>query len=79
LPTGEFVAGGDSNPLAAVPELINSLSPGEELVILRNQQPVARLVGEPVSKRRPGSAQDTILHMADDFDAPLKEFREYMQ
>jgi antitoxin (DNA-binding transcriptional repressor) of toxin-antitoxin stability system len=67
---------------AKLPELIGNLSPGEELVILRNQQPVARLVGEPVPKRRPrrpGSAKDTILHMADDFDAPLEDFKEYMQ
>lgn len=67
---------------AKLPELIDSLSPGEELVILRNQQPVARLVGEPVPARRPrrpGSAKDKILHMADDFDAPLEDFKEYMQ
>ena len=67
---------------AKLSELIDSLSPGEELVILRNQQPVARLVGEPMPTRRPrqpGSAKDKILHMADDFDAPLEDFKEYMQ
>ena len=67
---------------AKLPELIDSLSPGEELVIMRDQQPVARLVGEPVPKRRPrrpGSAKGKILHMADDFDAPLEDFKEYMQ
>ena len=54
----------------------------EELVIVRNQQPVAKLVGEPAVKRRPrqpGSARQSILHMAGDFDAPLEDFKEYME
>lgn len=59
---------------AHLPELVDKLTPGEELVILRNEQPIARLVGEPhhVRKpRQPGSAKGKILYMADDFDAPL--------
>lgn len=63
-------------------ELIATLSPGEEVVITRDKQPVARLVGErrPVRKpRQPGSAKDKILNMADDFDAPLEDFKEYME
>ncbi len=67
---------------AKLPELIAKLTPGEEVVITRNEQPVARLVGEPrrVRKpRQPGSAKDKILYMADDFDAPLEDFKEYME
>ena len=63
-------------------ELIDKLNPGEEVVIIRNEQPIARLVGEPrrVRKpRQPGSAKDKILYMADDFDAPLEDFKEYME
>jgi antitoxin (DNA-binding transcriptional repressor) of toxin-antitoxin stability system len=59
---------------AKLPELIAKLAPGEEVVITRDEQPVARLVGEPrrVRKpRQPGSAKGKILYMADDFDAPL--------
>jgi len=67
---------------AKLPELIAKLTPGEELMIIRDKQPVARLVGErrPARKpRQPGSARDKILYMADDFDAPLDDFNEYME
>ena len=67
---------------AKLPELIDKLTPGEEVVIIRNEQPIARLVGEPrhVRKpRQPGSAKGKILYMADDFDAPLEDFKEYME
>jgi antitoxin (DNA-binding transcriptional repressor) of toxin-antitoxin stability system len=66
---------------AQLPEIIDHLNPGEELIILRNQQPVAKLVGESGTKRRPrqfNSAKDKILFMADDFDAPMDDFKEYM-
>ena len=57
--------------------LFDKLTPGEEVVIIRTKQPIARLVGEPrhVRKpRQPGSAKDKILYMADNFDAPLEDF-----
>lgn len=66
---------------AKLPEIIEKLVPGEEVVITRNNQPVAKLIGEkpPVRKpRQPGSAKDKIIYMADDFDAPLEDFKEYM-
>lgn len=63
-------------------ELIERLSLGEEIVITRDEQPVARLVA-PVVKghepRTPGIARDQIAYMADDFDAPLKDFEEYAE
>jgi antitoxin (DNA-binding transcriptional repressor) of toxin-antitoxin stability system len=66
-------------------ELIHGLSPGEELVITENDLPVARLTpakSEEEEKETPtrklGTLKGTILYMADDFDAPLDEFREYM-
>jgi antitoxin (DNA-binding transcriptional repressor) of toxin-antitoxin stability system len=67
---------------ANLPEVINRLQPGEELVILRHNQPVAKLVGEGARTRTPripGSAKGKILYMAEDFDAPLEDFREYME
>jgi prevent-host-death family protein len=63
-------------------ELIHRLSPGEELLITENDQPVARLIAarQPERKpRRPGTLRGTVLYMAPDFDAPLEEFKEYME
>ena len=40
---------------AKLKELIHQLAPGEEVIITENQQPVAKLVGEP-PKPRPGVA-----------------------
>ena len=62
--------------------LIEQLQPGEEIVITRDQKPVARLVAasEPSRQtRRLGTMKGTILHIADDFDAPLEDFKEYME
>ena len=45
---------------ANLPEIIDKLAPGEELIITRNNQPIARLVGQrrPARKpRQPGSAR----------------------
>jgi antitoxin (DNA-binding transcriptional repressor) of toxin-antitoxin stability system len=67
---------------AKLPELIEQLSPGEELLIVRNQRPVAKLVGEAAASRRPrkpGSAKNVILSMSEDFDAPLEDFKDYME
>jgi prevent-host-death family protein len=66
---------------AHLTELIDKLQPGEEVIITRNAQPVARLVPAAAPARpprQPGLLKDKILHMADDFDAPLEDFQEYM-
>ena len=63
-------------------ELIDSLAPGEDIVITENQQPVARLVGERrvrPARPAPGLGKGSILYMAPDFDEPLEEFKEYME
>lgn len=61
-------------------ELIHGLSPGDEIVIVEDDRQVARLT--PVNKepRDPvlGAMRGTVLYMAEDFDAPLEEFRDYM-
>jgi len=67
---------------AKLKELISQLAPGEELVITENQQPVAKLIATPGPQRQlrqPGTLRGTVLYMAPDFDAPLEEFKEYMQ
>lgn len=67
---------------ATLSQLIDHLHPGEELLIVRDQRPVAKLIGEAAPSRRPrrpGSAKGTIVSMAEDFDAPLEDFKEYME
>ncbi len=63
-------------------EIVSRLEPGEEMLILRDNEPVAKLVGEQRTApgpRLPGRQKDQILHIADDFDAPLDDFREYLE
>lgn len=69
---------------AKLKQIIQQMAPGEEIVITENQQPVAKLVSEPVKpppKQRPGPGlgRGSIVYMAPDFDAPLDEFKEYME
>ena len=64
---------------AHLAEWIDKLAPGEELVITRDDQPVAKLVGEPRGprpKRKLGFLKGSVLYMADDFDATPEEFAE---
>jgi antitoxin (DNA-binding transcriptional repressor) of toxin-antitoxin stability system len=62
-------------------DLIHGMVPGEEVVITENQQPVARLVSEPVKPTRPapGLGKGSIIYMAPDFDGPIEEMKEYME
>lgn len=62
-------------------EVIAGLNPGEPLVITKDGEPVATLTRSkrPGAPREAGSAKDEILWIAPDFDAPLDEFREYME
>ena len=68
---------------AKLPDLIHRLHSGDELVITENNQPVARLVhtaAEPRQKpRQPGFLRGSVVYMAPDFDAPLEDFRDYME
>ena len=43
---------------------------------IESEAPLARSELQP---RRAGSAQDKILWISHDFDAPLEEFRDYME
>lgn len=67
---------------ATLSELIHRLTPGDEVVITENDQIIARLVSTPRPARQLrqlGSMKGTVLYMAPDFDAPLEDFKEYMQ
>ena len=66
---------------AHLAELIAKLQPGEEVVVTRDEKPVARIVGAATPDRPPpklGTLKGSVLYMAPDFDAPLDEFNEYM-
>jgi prevent-host-death family protein len=58
-------------------DLIEAAIKGDEVVIVKNNQQAVRLVPvePPVRKPRFGSAADLVT-IADDFDAPLEDFRE---
>lgn len=55
---------------------------GEEVVIMKNNQPAVKLVSlttEPQKKTRKAGSAKGLIWMADDFDEPLEDFREYME
>ncbi len=62
-------------------ELIRALRPNDEVVITDRDRPVARLLPAhaAAAQRSLGTLRGTVTHMAADFDAPLDEFREYME
>jgi antitoxin (DNA-binding transcriptional repressor) of toxin-antitoxin stability system len=62
-------------------QVIAGLTPGETLVLVENGAPVATLTKVPRTQwpSKAGSAKGTGYWMAPDFDAPLEEFREYME
>jgi len=61
-------------------ELVREAQNGEEVILTQNNAPVARLTMVEADKPRPqfGSAKEVIVWMADDFNAPLEDFAEYM-
>jgi antitoxin (DNA-binding transcriptional repressor) of toxin-antitoxin stability system len=69
---------------ANLKQIIHQLAPGDEVVITENQQPVAKLVSEQSlaarpSRPGPGVCKGEIVYMAQDFDAPLDDLKEYME
>jgi prevent-host-death family protein len=61
-------------------EIIQKALMGEEIIIAKGHKPLVKLVplSKPAGKRIPGSASKQILYIADDFDAPLDDFKDYM-
>lgn len=60
--------------------LIQEALAGEEVIIAKGKKPLVKLTVLPEARqrRRIGGAPDFIKFMADDFDAPLEEFEDYM-
>jgi antitoxin (DNA-binding transcriptional repressor) of toxin-antitoxin stability system len=63
---------------AALDDLVAEALRGEEVVLTRDEQPIARLV--PLAEMRPrprfGSARG-LIRIAADFEMPLADFDEY--
>lgn len=59
--------------------LIKQALAGEEIIIARGKEPLVKLVPLPGKRkaRRIGGARGLVEHMAEDFDEPLKEFKDY--
>ena len=66
---------------AHLKELIHQLSPGEDVIITENQQPVAKLVSQKpkLVRPEPGLGKGSILYMAPDFGEPLEDMKAYME
>jgi prevent-host-death family protein len=64
---------------ARLPELIDKLSKGEDVIITRNNRAVAQLVPVQAAKPQPrfGSCKGMLTIVSDD-DEHLKDFAEYM-
>ena len=62
-------------------KLIQAALNGKQVIIAKGNKPVVRLevLPEARSNRKIGNAKGLILSMADDFDEPLDDFREYME
>jgi antitoxin (DNA-binding transcriptional repressor) of toxin-antitoxin stability system len=65
---------------AKLPELIGKLFPGGEIVVTRDDRPVAKLVALPNPDARPifGRGKGKLIRMIED-DEHLQAFEEYMQ
>ena len=66
---------------ARLPEILARLNPGDQIAIVQAGEEIARLTR---SSRRQwpcqaGSYRKAEFWMAPDFDAPLDEFKEYME
>jgi antitoxin (DNA-binding transcriptional repressor) of toxin-antitoxin stability system len=65
---------------AKPPEIVEKLPPGEEVLITRNDQPVAKLVGQAQTLRKPrqpGTCRGILMIVSDD-DEHLEDFAKYM-
>jgi antitoxin (DNA-binding transcriptional repressor) of toxin-antitoxin stability system len=60
-------------------EIVEKLSPGEEIVLTREDKPVAKLIGTPreIPRPVPGRGKGMLTVLSED-DDHLKDFAEYM-
>ena len=62
-----------------LPELVEKTISGDEIIITKSGQPIAKLIGIPKhdQKRQFGTAKG-LIKISDDFDKPLEDFQGYM-
>lgn len=62
-------------------EIVESLSPGEEITITQDDQPIAKLTRAERQSWpcKAGSYRKAEFWMSPDFDEPLEDFKEYME
>ena len=65
---------------AQLPELVKAALRGEAVVIAGENNEAVQLIPLMPAKpaRKAGSAKGMVVYMADDFDAPLEDFKDYM-
>ena len=62
-------------------EIIDKLTPGEEVVLTRDDKPVATIRATPPTPREPprfGTLKGSILYIAPDIDAIPEGFEDYL-
>jgi antitoxin (DNA-binding transcriptional repressor) of toxin-antitoxin stability system len=61
--------------------LIQAALNGEEIIIAKGNKPLVRLDVLPEARRQRhiGGQPDLVMSMDEDFNAPLKDFSDYMQ
>jgi prevent-host-death family protein len=66
---------------ARLPQLIEQLQPGEEITITDHGKPLARVkkAARTTWPCKAGSYRKAEFWMASDFDAPLDDFKDYME
>ena len=65
---------------AKLREIVGALAPGDEIVLTRDDKPVAKIVaqpGRPVA-RKPGNCRGMLTILSDD-DEHLEDFKDYMR
>jgi antitoxin (DNA-binding transcriptional repressor) of toxin-antitoxin stability system len=60
-------------------EIVGTLGPGDEIVLTRDNKPVAKIVAQPArpALRQPGSCRGMLTIVSED-DDHLEDFKEYM-
>jgi prevent-host-death family protein len=64
---------------SSLSRLVKLAEAGEEVVIARNGKPVVRLTRiKPAKRELPWGVFKGKMTIADDFDAPLEDFKDYL-
>lgn len=63
---------------AHLSELIQKAMMGEEIIIAKDNKPIARITAfNPVTQKREVGLAKGMIKLADDFDEPLDDFEDY--